>query len=75
MTTFEAPETKPDFYKVGRMLGKGAFGKVSLALHKLANRLVAIKVLNKSLLDEASRKKVLNEVNILSQLRHSNVVK
>jgi serine/threonine protein kinase len=57
------------------MLGKGAFGKVNLAMHKLANRLVAIKALNKKLLDDASRKKVLNEVNILSQTRHPNVVK
>jgi serine/threonine protein kinase len=57
------------------MLGKGAFGKVSLALHKLAKRLVAIKALNKQLLDDASRKKVLNEVTILSQIRHDNIVK
>jgi serine/threonine protein kinase len=57
------------------MLGKGAFGKVSLAMHKLATSLVAIKFLNKKLLDEASRKKVMNEVNILSQTWHPHVVK
>jgi serine/threonine protein kinase len=64
--TGSAPPTRSDFYKVGRMLGKGAFGKVSLAMHKIAKRLVAIKALNKQLLDEASRKKLLNEVCILS---------
>jgi serine/threonine protein kinase len=29
------------------MLGKGAFGKVSLAMHRLAKKLVAVKALNK----------------------------
>jgi len=27
------PETTVDFYKVGKILGKGAFGKVNLSLH------------------------------------------
>lgn len=33
------PETTTDFYKIGRVLGKGAFGKVNLAMHTLAKRL------------------------------------
>lgn len=33
------PPTKIDFYKVGRVLGKGAFGKVNLAMHLLAKKL------------------------------------
>lgn len=35
----KAPETKTYFYKIGRVLGKGAFGKVNLAMHVLAKRL------------------------------------
>lgn len=38
-TVHRAPETKTTFYKVGRVLGKGAFGKVNLAMHLLAKRL------------------------------------
>ena len=45
------------------MLGKGAFGKVNLGMHKLARKLVAIKSMNKQYLkDERSKKKVMQEV-------------
>ena len=43
----EPPVTTTDFYKIGKVLGWGAFGKVSLGMHKLARKLVAIKALNK----------------------------
>lgn len=43
------------------MLGKGAFGRVNLAIHKLCESLVAVKSINKQLLskDEDSKKKVM----------------
>lgn len=70
------PETTTDFYKIGRMLGKGAFGKVNLGMHKLARKLVAIKSINKQFLnDERSRRKVMQEVSIIKRTRHPNVVK
>jgi serine/threonine protein kinase len=40
-------ETTHDFYRIGRILGRGAFGKVSLAMHRLSEQLVAIKALSK----------------------------
>jgi serine/threonine protein kinase len=48
----EAPTTTTDFYRAGKMLGKGAFGKVSLGMHKLSRKLVAIKSINKEYLSE-----------------------
>jgi len=45
-----APPTTYEFYRIGRVLGKGAFGKVSLAMHKLAEQLVAIKSMSKETL-------------------------
>jgi len=30
------PSTTADFYRIGRTLGRGAFGKVSLCMHKLS---------------------------------------
>jgi hypothetical protein len=52
--TKQPPVTTTDFYRIGKMLGRGAFGKVNLAMHKLVRKLVAIKSLNKECLtDEA----------------------
>lgn len=48
----EAPDTNTDFYRAGKMLGRGAFGKVCLGMHKLTRKLVAIKSINKEYLSE-----------------------
>jgi hypothetical protein len=48
----EPPETTTDFYRAGKMLGRGAFGKVCLGMHKLTRKLVAIKSINKEYLSE-----------------------
>jgi serine/threonine protein kinase len=34
------------------MLGRGAFGKVNLAMHKLVRKLVALKSLNKEIFND-----------------------
>lgn len=31
----EPVKTTAEFYRIGKMLGKGAFGRVNLAIHKL----------------------------------------
>ena len=43
----EYPETTLDFYKIGRCIGHGGFGKANLSLHILSGRIVAIKSMNK----------------------------
>ena len=52
----EPPITTTDFYRIGKMLGRGAFGKVNLAMHKLVRKLVAIKSLNKECLTDEIQK-------------------
>jgi len=42
------PPTTLDFYKFVQLIGKGAFGKVTLAIHKLTGRQVAIKAIDKA---------------------------
>jgi len=71
----QAPPTTIDFYRVGRLLGKGAFGKVNLGMHKLTGKLVALKAVKKEFLgDEISKKKVMQEFSILKQIRNSHII-
>ena len=67
------PSTKMKFYKYGRLLGKGAFGKVNLSLHILTGRLVAIKSINKEkITSERQRQKIKSETSIMKRLSKSN---
>ena len=50
--TTKPPTTDISFYRIGKMLGRGAFGKVNLAMHKLVRKLVALKSLNKEALTD-----------------------
>ena len=71
------PSTKMKFYKYGRLLGKGAFGKVNLCLHTLTGRLVAIKSINKEKIkNERQKQKIKQETEIMETLSKSkNIVK
>jgi len=72
----EGPPTTTEFYRIGRLLGKGAFGKVNLGMHKLTGKMVAIKSINKDCFtDEESKKKVMQEFSILKLLKHQSVIR
>ena len=65
------PNTSINFYKYGRLLGKGAFGKVNIALHLASGRLVAIKSFNKKkLTTRRAKRKIKTEIEALSKLRN-----
>jgi serine/threonine protein kinase len=77
----EPPRTTVDFYRIGRILGKGASGKVNLAMHKLTRKICAVKSIKKKkvALTHEQRADVLKleqEVFMVQQarLRHPNVV-
>lgn len=58
------------------MLGKGAFGKVHLCIHKLTEKLVAIKSLNRSYLESKyNSSKLQNEIALLKELKHRNIIR
>jgi serine/threonine protein kinase len=45
--TGNAPATSSEFYRIGKVMGKGAFGKVNLAKHRMSEKFVALKSINK----------------------------
>lgn len=64
-----------EHYRIGKVLGKGAFGKVNLAIHKETGDLVAMKSINKQYLAEStSKNKVMQEVTILKMINHKNIM-
>ena len=76
MLNEEYPKSQISFYKYGRLIGKGAFGKVNLGLHILTGRIVAIKSFNKkNFKNERAKTKINHEINLMKNLRHSSVVK
>jgi len=66
-----------EFYAIGRLLGKGAFGKVNVGVHKLTEELTAIKLCERKRIAEVQAKKCLmQEVSILKRLNgHPNIIR
>jgi len=64
-----------DFYRIGKVLGNGAFGEVRMCVHRETAAQRAVKVLRKSHMDEDERRMLFNEINILKELDHPNIVK
>ena len=70
------PASTLEFYRVGKLIGKGAFGKVISAVHKLSGETVAMKTIERAYLaDERHRRKVMQEVAILQRISHKRVIK
>lgn len=70
-------DTKTEYYKIGKVIGKGAFGKVNLAIHRLTGKFVALKSISKAMMkmDETSMNKVRQEYKILKKARQGNIVR
>ena len=63
-------------YKFESKLGEGRFGKVNLAIHKLTNQKVAIKIIDKNHIKlKEHRQRVDSEISILKQVNHYNISK
>jgi calcium-dependent protein kinase len=64
-----------DHYRIGKMLGAGAFGEVRVCVHRESGAQRAVKVLRKSHMDEDEKRMFFNEINILKDLDHPNILK
>ena len=71
------PLTTLNFYKYGRLIGQGAFGKVNLGLNILTGRVVAVKSFNKKNLNSSkdNKEKIIYETNLMKNLNHPSIVK
>ncbi|XP_076325650.1 serine/threonine-protein kinase SIK2-like isoform X2 [Tachypleus tridentatus] len=63
------------FYEIERTIGKGNFAVVKLAKHRITKSEVAIKIIDKTQLDEVNLEKVYREVQIMKELSHPNIIK
>ena len=61
-----------DYQKI-KMLGEGSYGEVWLVRHKILGKDFAMKIIEKS--PYSNSKQIINEINILKQLDHPNILK
>lgn len=63
-------------YILGATLGEGAFGKVKLASHFQSRQNVAIKILDKTKMNEEEDDffRVQKEISVLKKMRHKNII-
>lgn len=74
--TLDSASGLSDNYSLMSVLGKGSYGEVRLAMHRLTRRLVAVKTMLRAKLTDAKlRKRAEAEVAIHSRLRHRHVAR
>lgn len=62
-------------YFLQKTIGEGTFGKVKLGIHTVTGEKVAIKILEKERITDASDvERVSREIHILKLIRHPNII-
>ena len=69
----DAHENIDSVYQKEKLLGEGSFGEVWLVKHKVLGKQFAMKIIEKSPYSDATQ--IKNEINILKQLDHPNILK
>ena len=64
-----------ELYDIRETLGKGKFGLVKLGIHKETGRKVAVKIINKQIVDDIDIQQVKSEIDILKIAKHPNIIK
>nr|CAI5832664.1 unnamed protein product [Callosobruchus analis] len=63
------------YYELDKTIGKGNFAVVKLATHIVTRTKVAIKIIDKTVLDEENLTKIFRETAILKKLRHPHITR
>ena len=74
LTKDEAPDELESKFNIIKSIASGSFGTVIQAVEKSTNREVAVKVINKSGARPSLISKMKEEISILKQLKHENIV-
>ena len=61
-------------FTIGKILGKGTFGSVSIVQRKIDNETYAMKSVKMIQLTEKEKQNALNEIRILASLNHKNII-
>ena len=74
LTKDEAPDELESKFNIVKSIASDSFGTVIQAVEKSTNREVAVKVINKSGARPSLISKMKEEISILKQLKHENIV-
>nr|XP_020443290.1 serine/threonine-protein kinase SIK3 isoform X3 [Monopterus albus] len=69
------PPARVGYYEIERTIGKGNFAVVKLATHIITKAKVAIKIVDKTQLDDENLKKIFREVQIMKLLKHPHIIR
>lgn len=66
---------KIGYYEIERTIGKGMFAIVKLATHTVTKSKVAVKIVDKTQLNQENLEKIFREIRIMKQLHHPHIVR
>ena len=69
----DTKQNPEEIYIKEKKMGEGSFGEVWLVRHKILGKEFAMKIIEKS--PSSNTKQIINEINILKQLDHPNILK
>jgi len=72
---YEYPSNIKEDYKIESVIGKGSFASVRKGKSRATGDKVAIKIISKRKLTDEDRVGLQNEIDILKQVDHPNIVK
>ncbi|CAI2310157.1 unnamed protein product [Caenorhabditis sp. 36 PRJEB53466] len=62
-------------YDLEKTIGQGHFAVVKLAKHVFTGEMVAVKIIDKTKMDEASTSQIMKEVRCMKLVQHANIVR
>uniref|UniRef100_A0A914VP01 non-specific serine/threonine protein kinase n=1 Tax=Plectus sambesii TaxID=2011161 RepID=A0A914VP01_9BILA len=63
------------FYRLGKELGAGNFSKVKMGIHVLTKEKVAVKIMEKTKMDQKSQRLLAREIQCMEDMHHPNIIR